>query len=140
MKKFIVNSGKKFVSKVKNGPSRIKGRIEKTKKTFKDQLHEARQKPMSKRKSALLGFSMTLAIFGITMLAPVLPAIAKDIPAPKPTDVAPAPAPILNQKIREGLDGFAAAVCAGAVTSGSFALGAVCGLVVVLGVLAGRGK
>lgn len=141
MKNVIVNSVKKFVSKVKNDPSRIKGRIDKTKKTFKDQLHEARQKPMSKRKSALLGFSTILAIFGITMLAPVLPAIAKDVPAPKPpTDVTPATAPIVNQKIREGLGGFAAAVCAGAVTSGSFVLGAACGVVVVIGVLYRRGK
>jgi hypothetical protein len=126
MKKFIINSGKKFVSKVKNGPSRIKGRIDKTKKTFKDKLHEACQKPMSKRKLTLLGFSMILASFGITMLAPVLQAIAKDVPAPKPTDVAPAP--IVNQKLRERLGVFAIAVCAGAATSGSFVLGAPFGI------------
>lgn len=44
MKKFVINSGKKFVSKIKNGLSRIKSRIDKTKKTFKDHLHEARVK------------------------------------------------------------------------------------------------
>ena len=94
---FIVNSGKKFVSKVRNSPSQVKGPIDKTKKTFKDQFHETLQKPISKRKSALLGFSIILAIFGISMLAPILPAIAKNFPVPSPklTDVAPAPALIL---------------------------------------------
>ena len=131
MKKFIVNSGKKFVSKVRNGSSRIKGRIEKTKKTFKDQFHEARQKPMSKRKLALLGFSTIVGMFGITMLASVLPAVARDVPAPKLTDIAPA----VRQKISEGLGGFAVAIWNGAVISGSFMLGAFCGVIVVVGVL-----
>lgn len=66
------------------------------------------------------------------MLAPVFPAIVK--PAPNPTDVAPAP--IVNQKLREELVG----VCAGAATSGSFVIGAACGIVVVIGVLAARAK
>jgi len=138
MKKFIVNRSKNFFSAVKSSPNRIRGRIDKTKKIFKAQYHEARQKPISRRKSAFLGFSAVMAIFGTTMLAGVLPAIAKDVPAPalKPTDVAPASKPIVNQKLREGLGGFAAAVCAGAATSGSFVLGAVWGIVVVVGILA----
>jgi len=136
MKKFTVNRSKKFFSAVKSSPNRIRGRIDETKKIFKAQYHEARQKPISKRKSAFLGFSAVMAIFGTTMLASALPAIAKDVPAPKPTNVAPAPKPIANQKLREGLGGFAAAVCAGAASSGSFLLGAVCGIVVVVGILA----
>ena len=127
MKKFIVNRSKKFFSSVKSSPNRIKDRIDKTKKIFKAQYHEARQKPISKKKSAFLGFSAVMAIFGTTMLADISPAIAKDVPAPKP---------IANQKLREGLGGFAAAVCAGAASSGSFLLGAICGIVVVVGILA----
>ena len=127
MKKFTVNRSKKFFSAVKSSPNRIRGRIDETKKIFKAQYHEARQKPISKRKSAFLGFSAVMAIFGTTMLASVLPAIAKDVPAPKS---------IATQKLRQGLGGFAAAVCAGAASSGSFLLGAVCGIVVVIGILA----
>ena len=81
MKKFIVNRSKKFFSAVKSSPNRIKGRIDKTTKIFKTQYHEARQKSISKSKSAFLGFSAVMAIFGVTMVAGVLPAIAKDIPA-----------------------------------------------------------
>lgn len=135
MNKFIVNRSKKIFAVVKSSQNRIKGRIDKTKKIFKAQYHEARQKPISKRKSAFLGFSAVMALFGITMLAGALPDIAKDVPAPKPTDVGPTPKPFANQKIRESLGGFAAAVCAGAASSGSFLLGAVCGIVVVVGIL-----
>jgi len=112
MKKFSVNHIKKFFSAVKSSPNRIRGRIDETKKIFKAQYHEARQKPISKRKSAFLGFLAVMAIFGTTMLASVLPAIAKDVPAPKP---------IANQKLREGLPGEA--------SSGPFLFGVVLGLV-----------
>jgi hypothetical protein len=67
---------KKLVAKVKNGSIKIKGRIFKIKKTFKNQFH---RKPISKRKLKLLGLSMMMSIFGL----PILPALAQDINALK---------------------------------------------------------
>lgn len=81
----IFNFGKRIGTKITNGSTKIK----KTNETFKEKFTEARKKPVSKRKSLLLGLTTVMGIFSITILAPVLPAIAKDVPAPKPkpTDV-----------------------------------------------------
>jgi MFS family permease len=120
----------------------IKNGVEK----FKENFSEAKNKPRSKRKSLLLGFTTVLSIFGLTLLAPVLPAVAKDIPkdAPKPGQVCPSPAtplvPSPSQLITTGLSGAAATICALAITSGSFLVGGVCGVVVVVGILKAQGK
>lgn len=130
---------------IKNALSRLKGNV-KNKITnikngaqkFKENFSEAKSKPRSKRKSLFLGFTTVLGIFGVTLLAPVLPAVAKDVPknTPKPGEVCPAPtqqpALVPSQKIIAGLSGAAASICA---FSGSFMVGAVCGVTVVVGIL-----
>lgn len=111
---------------------------------FKEDFEEAKSQPKSKRKSLLLGFTTVLGIFGVTLLTPVLSAVAKDIPkdAPKPgpNEVCPTNQPVPSKEIVKGLSGAAASVCALAVTSGSFVIGIVCGIVVVYGILKVQGK
>jgi hypothetical protein len=118
--------------------SRFKSRVQDFKINFQDKLKEAREKPRSKRKSFGIGFTTALAIFGVTLFGPALVAVAKDIPKgnPKPTDIAPAPSvPPSHEVFNTGLSGAAAAVCGLAVTSGAFAIGIVCGCLVVIGIL-----
>ena len=114
---------------------------------FKENFEEAKSKSKSKRKSLLLGFTTVLGIFGVTLLTPVLSAVAKDIPknAPKPgpSDVCPSPPvnqPAPSKEIVKGLSGVAASICGLAVTSGSFVVGLACGVVVVFGILKAQGK
>ena len=84
----------------------------------------------------------------MTLLTPVLSAVAKDIPknapTPGPSDVCPNPAnqPAItpSKELVKGLSGVAGAVCALAVTSGSFVVGVACGVVVVYGILKAQGK
>ncbi len=52
---------------------------------FKENFSEAKSKPRSKRKAFVLGVATTVGIFGLTLLAPVLPAVAKDITKNTPT-------------------------------------------------------
>jgi hypothetical protein len=140
MRKVLLNSGKKISSKIRNGSRKIKTKIQKTNETFKEKFTEARQKPVSKRKSILLGFSTVLGIFSITLLALVLPAIAKDGPGPKPNEICPAPAQTFNKEVGKALSLMAATVCGLAVSTGSFAVGIVCGLIVGGGILHAQGK
>jgi hypothetical protein len=93
-------------------------------------------KPRSKRKSLFFGFSTVLGIFGITLLAPILPAIAKDLPKNGAVCPTPAPAPLPSEKIIGGLAG----VCALAATSSSFLIGAAFGVIIVIGILKAQGK
>lgn len=67
-------------TKIKNKTTNIKNGAQK----FKENFSEAKNKPRSKRKSLLLGFTTVLSIFGVTLLASVLPAIAQDVPSPTP--------------------------------------------------------
>ena len=83
----------------------------------------------------------------MTLLTPVLSAVAKDIPknTPKPGEVCPSPpanqAPTKPSKeIVKGVSGVAASLCALAVTSGSFVVGVACGVVLVFGILKAQGK
>ena len=106
---------------------------------FKEKTKEAKNGPRSKRKSLLLGFTTAVGLFGITLFTPALPAVAKDVAKPtpgKPNGIIPSPKQQLpSDKIIEGIAGVAAAVCGLAVTSGSFLVGGICGIVVVYGVL-----
>ena len=108
---------------------------------FKENFKEAKSQPRSKRKSLFLGFTAVLGIFGVTLLAPVLPAVAKDLPkkGPKPGQVCPAPTPqpalAPSEQIITGLAGAAATICGLAVSSGSFLVGAACGVIVAVGIL-----
>lgn len=128
-----------------NKLANLKNRFQK----FKEKFEEAKSQPRSKRKSLLLGFTTVLGIFGLTLLTPVLSAVAKDIPkdTPKPGEVCPslptnqpAIAPTPSKEIVRGLSGVAASVYALAVTSSSFVIGVACGLVVVIGILKVQGK
>ena len=129
------NAGNKLVN--------LKNRSQK----FKENFEEAKSQPRSKRKSLFLGFTTVLGIFGVTLLTPVLSAVAKDIPknTSKPGEVAPSspsnqPALTPSKEIVKGVSGAAAALCGLAVSSGSFAVGVACGVVVVIGILKAQGK
>ena len=122
---------------------RLKNRVRDFNINFKKKLKEYKEKPKSKRKSFIIGFTTVVGIFGLTLFGPALSAVAKDIPKgnPKPTDIAPAPTvPPSKEIINTGLSGLAASVCGLAVTSGSFAVGVACGFVVVIGILHMQGK
>jgi hypothetical protein len=134
------------LSKIKNKTTNIKNGAQK----FKENFSEAKNKPRSKRKSLLLGFTTVLSIFGIILLASVLPAVAKDVPkdvpknTPKPGQTCPSPPsqPTLlpSKQIVEGLAGAAATICGLAISSGSFIIGGICGVIVVVGILKAQGK
>lgn len=124
---------KKIVSRLKN-----RVQVQDFKVNFKKKFKEYKEKPKSKRKSFIIGFTTVVGIFGLTLFGPALSAVAKDIPKgnPKPTDIAPAPS-VPPEIINTGL---AASVCGLAVTSGSFAVGVACGFIVVIGILHMQGK
>ena len=119
-----------------NTLTKLKNRSQK----FKEKIEEAKLQPRSKRKSLLLGFTTALGIFGVTLFTSVLPAVAKDIPKQTPNGVAPANQPTTSNEIVKGISGVAASVCDLAVSSGSFVIGAACGIVVVYGILKVQGK
>ena len=128
---------------MKNFVYRLKNRVRDFKINFKKKLKEYKEKPKSKRKSFIIGFTTAVSIFGFTLFGPALSAVAKDIPKgnPKPIDIVPAQAvPPSKEIINTGLSGFAASVCGLAVTSGSFAVGVACCFVVVIGILHMQGK
>ncbi len=113
---------------------------------IKENLKEAKSQPRSKRKSLLLGFATVLGIFGLIRLALVLPAVAQDIPNNTP-DVSPGPigpnqkpSLVSSQQIINGLAGAAGTICGLAITSGSFMVGIVCGVIVVVGILKANGQ
>ncbi|MDX5585572.1 MAG: hypothetical protein QNK20_11795 [Aureibaculum sp.] len=124
---------------------RFKNRVQDFKINFKNKFKESKEKPKSKRKSFIIGFTTVVGIFSLTLFGPALSAVAKDIPKgnPKPTDIVPAPVPTLppsKELINTGLSGVAASVCGLAITSGSFAVGVACGFIVVIGILQVQGK
>jgi hypothetical protein len=130
---------------MKKTVDRFKNHVRIFKINFKKKFKESKEKPKSKRKSFIVGFTTAVAIFGVTFFGPALSAVAKDLPkgTPKPTDIAPAPVPALppsNEIINAGLSGVAGSICALAITSGSFALGIACGCVVAFGILHMQGK
>jgi len=143
---------KKALSRLKansvNKITNIKNNAQNGAQKFKENFSEAKSKPRSKRKSLFLGFTTVLGIFGLTLLAPVLPAVAKDLTnkGAKPAQGCPAPAPtqkpalVPSQQITSAVSGVAATICALAVTSGSFMIGAVCGIIIVVGILKAQGK
>lgn len=138
---------KKRVSSLKKNAGNKLANLKNWSQKFKENFEKAKSQPKSKRKSLFLGFTTVLGIFGVTLLTPVLSAVAKDIPknTPTPGEVCPSspsnpPAIAPSKEIIKGLSGIAATVCGFAVTSGSFVVGVACGLVVVLGILKAQGK
>lgn len=123
--------------------SRFQTRVQDFKINFEKKLKESKEKPKSKRKSFMIGFTTAVGIFALTFFGPALSAVAQDIPKgnPKFTEIAPAPSvPPRKEIINTGLSGLAASVCGLAVTSGSFAVGVACGFIVVIGILHMQGK
>lgn len=122
----------------------FKNRVQDFKINLKKKFEESKEKPKSKRKSFILGFTTAVGIFGLTLFGPKLSAVAKDLPkgTPKPTDIAPAqcPPPVSQELISSGLSGVVGSVCALAIKSGSFAVGIACGCLVVVGILYMQGK
>lgn len=124
---------------------RFKNNIQGFADHFRKKYKESKQKPRSKKKSFLLGFTTAISIFGITLFGPALPAVAKDLTntSPRPSGGPPTSAPTSpgsSEEIIKGLAGAASVICGIAVTTGSFALGAACGLIVSIGVLKANGK
>ena len=119
----------------------LKSGVQNFKINFKKKFKEYKEKPKSKRKSFIIGFTTAVGIFGLTLFGTALSAVAKDMPKrnPKPTDIAPAPPPC-KEIINAGLSGLVASMSGLAVTSGSFAVGVGCGFIVVIGILHLQGK
>ena len=124
--------------KLTNIRNKIKNKIE----VFKQKVNEKKGQPRSKLKSYLLGFGTVLSIFGITFFSSSFPSNATDAPKPgppSPAQVVPTPAKP-SDEIVATLSGAAATLCALAVSSGSFLVGAVCGVVIAVGILKAQGK
>ena len=140
LKNTLLRLKRNAINKITN----IKNKSQNGAEKFKENFYAAKSKPRSKRKSLFLGFTTVLAIFGVTLLAPVLPAVAKDMPnnGTNPGQVCPAPKPALapSQQIISGLSNAAATICALAITSGPFILGAVGGVIVTVVILKAQGK
>ena len=146
MKDIFSRFKKSATSKITN----LKNRARNGALRFQKNFDQAKKNPKSKRKSLakkyFLGFTTVLGIFGVTLLAPILSAVAKDVPntSPKPGEVCPnptkQPATLPSQQIIGGLSGAAATICGLAISSGSFLVGAACGVVVVVGILKAQGK
>jgi len=134
----------KFRLRAKDKLTHFKEKLRKNIQEFKDDFNEKKGQPRSKRKSYLLGFGTVLSIFGIAVFSSSLPVNAQNIPQKpgqpgQPTQAQPA-APKQSDEITKAIAGAAASVCALAVTSGSFLVGAACGLVVVVGILKAQGN
>lgn len=118
----------------------IKNRL----KNYIKEAQEIKDLPKSKVKRAAIGMITILSLFGISLLGSTLPAIAKDkMPTTTPTTPNSVQAPSAkpsSESIIQGLEGAAGVVCALAVSSGSFVVGGVCGLIVVIGILKVQGK
>lgn len=127
----LSNLNLKIKNKLTNLKKKIDSRLDRIKKT--------KNLPKSKRKLALAGMASVFALFGITLLGSSLPVIAKDVPVPAPNPSS-APSPKQSYELAKALSGAAASVCALAVTSGFFLVGAACGIVVVYGILRVQGK
>lgn len=144
-----MNKTKRMISFVKEKISILKQRIGTKFKTlksdFKDNYNEVKSQPISKRRSALLGFTTVLSIFGLVLFTPQLSAFAKDIPKKgNGSGVSPSPSPtsqpspgtmVPSKETGRIITGAAASLCAMAVGSGSFLVGIICGAVVAGGII-----
>ena len=138
MRKIISKIRVKANDKLTNLKNKVKNKI----KVFKEKVNEEKKQPRSKLKSYFLGFWTVLSIFGIIFFNISLPANAKDTPKPGPStpgQVPPVPAKQSDQIVAT-LTGVAATLSALAVSSGSFLVGAVCGVAVAVGILKAQGK
>lgn len=125
----------------------MRQRLKNVKNKLKNYIKEAQETkdlPKSKVKRATIGMITVLSIFGISLLRSTLPAIAKDkrpTNTPKPdTCVQPPRAQPTSDSIVQSLEGAAGVVYTLAISSGSFIVGGICGLIVVIGILKVQGK
>ena len=128
-----------YIKKIVN---RLKNRAQNCKINFKKKFKEYKEKPKPKRKSFILGFTLVLATFGVTLFGPALSAIAQDIPKGAPNATEMVPPPVANtavvvrdtipQKefINTGIPGVLFAI-----NTGMFAVGVACGCVIIVGIL-----
>lgn len=58
---------------------RFKNRVQDFKINFKKKFKEYKEKPKSKRKSFIIGFTTAVGIFGLILFGPALSAVAKEI-------------------------------------------------------------
>lgn len=58
---------------------RLRSKFKNFVQTVQENFNKSKETPRSKIKSLFLGFTTVLGIFGITLLTPVLTALAKDI-------------------------------------------------------------
>lgn len=130
----------------KNKLIKIKTKAQNGVQNFRENVSEARNKPRSKRESLFLGFTTVLGIFGVTLLVPVLPAVAKDLPTEgaKPSDICPSPTPepslLPSERIIGGLSGTGVTIYALASSSVPFVVGAVGALILVIVILKAQNK
>lgn len=142
----VKNSFSRLKRNVRNKITNIKNKAQNGAQNFFLNFSEVKSKPRSKRKFLLLGFTTVLDIFGVTLLAPVLSAVAKDLPknGAKPGEVCPTHSPkpdlVSSQQIITGLSGAAATICGLAISYGPFIIGAACGIIVAVGILKAQGK
>ena len=134
----------KIISKIrlraKHKLTNLKNKIKDKTQVFRQKVDQEKGQRRSKLKSYLLGFGTVLSIFGITFFSSSLPVNAKDVPKPgAPGQVVPAAGKNIDE-VSATLTGAAATLCALAVSSGSFLIGAVCGIVVGVGILKAQGK
>lgn len=135
---------KSFKKRIKNKLTNVQTKFKNHSQIFKKKFEEVKRQPRSKRKSLLLGVTTALGIFGVTLLTPILAASAENVPqsTPGPSDACPSTQPSMtpSAEIVKGLTGAAGAICALAVSSGSFLVGIACGVVVAVGILKAQGK
>ena len=127
-----------FKAKVSHKITNIKNKAQNVAQVFKENFKKSKETPRSKIKSLLLGFT---TVIGVLLVPPVLSVIAKKIPkkAPKPSNVCPTPPKTLailpSKIIVTGLDDATATICSLAISSGSFVIDGICGVIVVVGIL-----
>jgi hypothetical protein len=92
---------------------------------------------MSKRRSEALGFISALRVYGISWSLTSLQAIAKDLPKASSSGAANPDGVVSTQhkEVNNLLSGLAMTLCVKAVSIGSFTIGALCGLVLIVGIL-----
>jgi hypothetical protein len=140
----------KLKTKVKNKMTQthrsVKTSLKNGLETFQTNFEKAKKKPVSKRRAFLLGFTTVISLVGVTIFAPILPAMAKDLPktSGKPDGLVPTPpstsptTSVIKEVGLKSLATFVGGICAAAVTNGTFALGALCGFLVASGILANK--
>lgn len=127
---------------IANTTTSVKTSIKNGVATLQESFDETKKKPISKRRAFMLGFITVTSLGGLTIFAPMLPAIAKDIPKnpAKPGGMVPTPPStspnmdLIKSTAKTSIATFIGGICAEAFQRGSFVLGALCGFLTVTGI------